>query len=235
MIDYYHPQPRIPLGLVKVPGRGSRLGQGMRKPWRQRRWNQSQHQPRLRGPQQPQQQRNQPPRRNLRRWAARAKWAKSPVRSLPAGPLSCLSPTLRPRNRLDLMISPLPALRHHLSFQVLEWVNNFLMTWLNKTQTSKPGPGLTSSTSFGVQQNPLFKPPRVPGYNPESDARGPGLRPTTNPGLNIPRVPRFPRRQLRPRSGGFYNYRTYRGFQLWQGIISCKLNNCLWMMFNLRI
>ena len=108
----------------------------------------------------------------------------------------------------------LPALRHHLSFQVLEWVNNFLMTWLNKTQTPKPGPGLTSSTSFGVQQNPLFKPPRVPGYNPESDARGPGLRPTTNPGLNIPRVPRFPRRQLRPRSGGFYNYRTYRGFQL---------------------
>ena len=108
----------------------------------------------------------------------------------------------------------LPALRHHLLFQVLEWVNSFLMTWLNKTQTPKPGPGLTSSTSFGVQQNPLFKPPRVPGYNPESDARGPGLRPTTNPGLNIPRVPRFPRRQLRPRSGGFYNYRTYRGFRL---------------------
>ena len=94
------------------------------------------------------------------------------------------------------------------------------MSWLKKTQTPRPDPGLTSSTTFGVpvqpetNQNPVFKPPIVPGYKPESDKRGPGLRPT-NPNLDIPRVPRVPRRRIRQRSGGFSNYRTYRtrGFQ----------------------
>ena len=94
---------------------------------------------------------------------------------------------------------------------MLEWVNNFLMSWLQKSTKAPGDQSASPSASSGVQQqiNVLFKPPKVPGWNPQTDTRGPGL---SNVQLKIPLVPRGER--VRPRSGtSFFNYRQ-RGFQV---------------------